>query len=723
MVITGMAGGAGGAPVIDWRIEGEVFVVAPNAMVTFQNLIVVQDTIPADRFDLTWLNTQRMGSTTMFGVVVGVRTCRAGITTYSEIFTRAVRPPYLPGEQVASEVGPSALLLIDLATELPDGGRARICNSALQCNVSADDAILRDLLEDDKTNNQCSAPVTPPPPTAVSGDSGDVNILVVIAVSVFGAMLMLCIATTVVIVWLRRRMLPPIFGPDDPSKSSSGTNSVERLYTDEDGKPVLAPPGRFGGNHWNLQLSEVQIGTQLGKGGFGRVYKGSWQGTTVAVKIIRHNDRTLQTNVGEPFEAFLSKHISHPNVVQTFHISTREISSADAVSPAAFFDTGSRPAEDPPGGHARNSSGSEELFGSFGGGQSFEQASAGSRFETWIVLEYCDRGSLAKAIADGFFQLRGPVKAYRVTHALRTALEVAHAMNYLHSVRIIHGDLKPGNVLLKGDNSDPRGFTCKVGDFGLSRFLAEESHIQTFTCGTVTHMPPELLKGGVLTPAADVYSFGVLMWELMSGHRPYPGKTQREIVLAVVDGERPAITDEFIPEYAAMLHACWDADYARRPSFPALIERLREMLDKHGRRRGPSNPPRGSEESVTAATAGSAAIERVSGAVSREDAMSVFYGDGTPLAHGIKRQLTPPRIRSVEGGDREEVPPTPLLDSIGSDIGNSGRGRLYSSVGMGAQFAAEPSSRHSMGGNRRQSAGVEEDRRESRLRGDAARHT
>lgn len=112
---------------------------------------------------------------------------------------------------------------------------------------------------------------------------------------------------------------------------------------------------------------------------------------------------------------------------------------------------------------------------------------------------------------------------FRMSFVAKTALEIASAMNYLHSVRIIHGDLKTGNVLLKGDGSDRRGFICKVGDFGLSRFLAEDSHIETFTCGAVTHMPPELLKGGHLTSAADVFSFAILLWELLSGKKPHQG--------------------------------------------------------------------------------------------------------------------------------------------------------------------------------------------------------
>ena len=141
--------------------------------------------------------------------------------------------------------------------------------------------------------------------------------------------------------------------------------------------------------------------------------------------------------------------------------------------------------------------------------------------ETWIVLEYCDRGSLARAIHEGIFQFahEGGTPRINLVHAVLTALDIAYAMMYLHNVRIIHGDLKAANILLKNDAADPRGFVCKVGDFGLSRFLADESHIETFTCGTITHMPPELLKGGVLTPAADVYSFAILMWELLTGVR------------------------------------------------------------------------------------------------------------------------------------------------------------------------------------------------------------
>lgn len=135
-------------------------------------------------------------------------------------------------------------------------------------------------------------------------------------------------------------------------------------------------------------------------------------------------------------------------------------------------------------------------------------------------MEFCDRGSLSNAVKAGSFKIpinRGTKP--NVSNALLTALDIANAMMYLHNIRIVHGDLKAENVLLKSDVADPRGFVCKVSDFGLSRFLAEDTHIETFTYGTITHMPPELLRGGILTPAADVYSFAVLMWELLTGFK------------------------------------------------------------------------------------------------------------------------------------------------------------------------------------------------------------
>lgn len=96
-------------------------------------------------------------------------------------------------------------------------------------------------------------------------------------------------------------------------------------------------------------------------------------------------------------------------------------------------------------------------------------------------------------------------------------------MDYLHGAGVVHGDLKSANVLLRSTATDARGFTCKLGDFGLSRLVdtGVHTHISTKTYGTVTYMPPEMLSKSRLTRAVDVYSFGILMWHLFTCQVPF----------------------------------------------------------------------------------------------------------------------------------------------------------------------------------------------------------
>ena len=76
-------------------------------------------------------------------------------------------------------------------------------------------------------------------------------------------------------------------------------------------------------------------------------------------------------------------------------------------------------------------------------------------------------------------------------------LQLAHSLQYLHSVKLLHCDIKPENVLLKSDSSHPLGFVVKLSDFGLSKLLREKYYIINRSgSGTVTHLAPELFKVG-----------------------------------------------------------------------------------------------------------------------------------------------------------------------------------------------------------------------------------
>lgn len=81
---------------------------------------------------------------------------------------------------------------------------------------------------------------------------------------------------------------------------------------------------------------------------------------------------------------------------------------------------------------------------------------------------------------------------------------------------------------IEEDTEGALGFWVQVADFGLSRVLSQEA-ISTGTFGTVTHMPPELLTTGRLSKSVDVYAFGVLLWEMCTGKRPWAGLMQMQV--------------------------------------------------------------------------------------------------------------------------------------------------------------------------------------------------
>ncbi|GLI61804.1 hypothetical protein VaNZ11_004307 [Volvox africanus] len=143
-----------------------------------------------------------------------------------------------------------------------------------------------------------------------------------------------------------------------------------------------------------------------------------------------------------------------------------------------------------------------------------------------------------------------------------TLLEISLALRHLHSRRLVHRDLKPANILLKSNPSDPRGWNCKLADFGFALVLDQQRTVDSaqgimkpFTvqeqaCGTVTHMAPEALRPGTpIDASVDVFSLGILMWEMVAGrgYRPYTHMEQAEIPAAVLEGMRPIFPDGLVP--------------------------------------------------------------------------------------------------------------------------------------------------------------------------------
>ena len=146
-------------------------------------------------------------------------------------------------------------------------------------------------------------------------------------------------------------------------------------------------------------------------------------------------------------------------------------------------------------------------------------------------------------------------------------------MAYLHSGKppILHRDLKSANILL--DES----YTAKVCDFGLSRLKAQERSM-TGNCGTVQWMAPEVLANADYNEKADVYSYGIILWEMLSRECPFEGMTPIQCALAVLNrNKRPEIPKWCPQPLQALIRACIKKDPEERPMFSEILEALDKM--------------------------------------------------------------------------------------------------------------------------------------------------
>jgi serine/threonine protein kinase len=270
----------------------------------------------------------------------------------------------------------------------------------------------------------------------------------------------------------------------------------------------------------------------LGRGGCGEVYEGVWQGTTpVALKQLPVGVMSERDRMDLQREALIhSRAHNHPNVCRLYGL---VLAAPDQCT---------------------------------------------------LVLEL-HNGSLRQLLRDNDVALPS-----RQRYSL--ALDVARGMEHLHARRIVHGDLKPGNVLVHG--AGPAGRRAVVSDFGLSSIscvslstvtavaTAAATALQSASAGmSFWYSPPELLDNHATAHAAagDVYAFGVVLWEVFTRREPY-GVAQYDAVLRVVlGGGRPALPDGAVPAACAELIArCWQQEPGARPSFAEVASCLEGLL-------------------------------------------------------------------------------------------------------------------------------------------------
>mmetsp|Transcript_11299 Transcript_11299/g.15654 ORF Transcript_11299/g.15654 Transcript_11299/m.15654 type:complete len:221 (+) Transcript_11299:468-1130(+) len=177
-------------------------------------------------------------------------------------------------------------------------------------------------------------------------------------------------------------------------------------------------------------------------------------------------------------------------------------------------------------------------------------------------------------------------KQFAYVEVLKFARCIADALDYCHRLAIpgamcLHRDLKPDNIGFAIDG------TVKILDFGLARIVkysdlnSNEVYQMSGQTGSLRYMAPEVAKCLPYNQKADVYSFGIILWELNAYKKPYDGMNKEEFYERVVEGnERPMINKKWPEELVQLMQDCWSSDMDVRPSFRVIVERLDEMLSK-----------------------------------------------------------------------------------------------------------------------------------------------
>ncbi|CDW52096.1 Mitogen activated protein kinase kinase kinase [Trichuris trichiura] len=259
----------------------------------------------------------------------------------------------------------------------------------------------------------------------------------------------------------------------------------------------------------------------IGVGGFGKVFKGFYQGETVAIKAARIDSEDEIEQILETVrqEAQLFHLLRHPNVAALRGVCL-------------------------------------------------------SLPNLCLVLEFYAGGPLNRILS-----------AYKVPPdvLIDWAVQIACGMNYLHTeapISLVHRDLKSSNVLVKEPivGGNLKNLTLKIIDLGLAREACGTTRMSV--CGTYAWMAPEVIKSSTFSKASDVWSYGVLLWELLTGEVPYKGIDALAIAYGVAVNKLTLPIPSSCPEeLSKIMTACWNVDPRRRPTFSQLIDQLAALRE------------------------------------------------------------------------------------------------------------------------------------------------
>jgi serine/threonine protein kinase len=180
-------------------------------------------------------------------------------------------------------------------------------------------------------------------------------------------------------------------------------------------------------------------------------------------------------------------------------------------------------------------------------------------------MDYYESGDLGHYITRKFYNLDWNNKLDILNYIIK-------GLDHIHGQNVIHRDLHSGNILCSNpSNKHP----VVISDLGISK-SSTESIDSNEIYGLIPYMAPEIFKGQKYTTASDVYSFGMIMWELMTGRMPFWDRNHdTELIFEICDGLRPSIVTNAPEGYIELMKKCWHPDPNKRP----IADYLKKKLD------------------------------------------------------------------------------------------------------------------------------------------------
>ncbi|KPI87710.1 putative serine/threonine-protein kinase putative protein kinase [Leptomonas seymouri] len=182
----------------------------------------------------------------------------------------------------------------------------------------------------------------------------------------------------------------------------------------------------------------------------------------------------------------------------------------------------------------------------------------------FIIMEYADGGDLNSRIKEA--KKQDPQQPFDPSLAMFWFLQICMALKYLHDNHILHRDIKTANVFLTSKN------VVKLGDFGISTVLQNTMACAKTVCGTPYYFSPELCQSKPYNNKSDVWALGVVFYETLTLHRPFNGKTLKDLLKKILVGQYDPIPPTVPVEMRSLCASVLQVNYMQRPSINRILE-------------------------------------------------------------------------------------------------------------------------------------------------------